>query len=110
MPDLHEYGSWSYLIKSGYAVIATDYAGLGNNYTGRPYSALAAHADDVFYSMAAARKILGSSLSAGWMSAGHSKGGGTVWSLAESPLLQKSSNIAGNYLRTVAIAPGVFQG
>ncbi|KAJ4986010.1 hypothetical protein SVAN01_08488 [Stagonosporopsis vannaccii] len=110
MPDLYEYGSWSYLIERGYAVIATDYAGLGNNFTGHPYSALSAHANDVFYSVAAARKVFGSSMSTDWMSAGHSEGGGAVWSLAESSLVKKSSNATGSYLGTVALAPGIFQG
>lgn len=110
MPDLYEYGSWSYLVERGYAVIATDYAGLGNNHTGHQYSALAAHANDIFYSVAAARKIFGASLTENWMSAGHSEGGGAVWSLAESSLLKENTNITGTYLGTVAIAPGVFQG
>ena len=110
MPDLYEYDSWSYLIERGYAVIATDYAGLGNNYTSHPYSALAAHANDVFYSVAAARKLFGSHLTAEWMSIGHSEGGGSVWALAESTLLANASSMAGKYLGTVAQAPAVFQG
>ncbi|KAF1925373.1 alpha/beta-hydrolase [Didymella exigua CBS 183.55] len=110
MPDLYEYDSWALLVERGYAVIATDYAGLGNNYTGHPYSALSAHANDVFYSVAASRKIWGASLTKDWMSVGHSEGGGAVWSLAESPLVRDGSNMAGNYLGTVAQAPGVFQG
>ena len=110
MPSLYEYGSWSYLIERGYAVVATDYAGLGNNYIGHPYSALSAHANDVFYSVAAARKLFGTHLTTEWMSVGHSQGGGTVWTLAESPLVQNDSSIAGRYLGTVAQAPGVFQG
>lgn len=110
MPDLYEYDSWSYLIDSGYAVIATDYAGLGNEYIAHPYSALASHANDIFYSVAAARKLFGSHLTTCWMSVGHSEGGGSVWALAESPLLNNGSSIAGTYLGTVAQAPAVFQG
>lgn len=110
MPDLYEYDSWSYLIERGYVVIATDYAGLGNNHTSHPYSALAAHANDVFYSVAAARKLFGSHLTAEWMSIGHSEGGGSVWALAESALLANASSMAGKYLGTVAQAPAVFQG
>ncbi|KAJ4382552.1 hypothetical protein N0V86_001774 [Didymella sp. IMI 355093] len=110
MPDLYEYDSWALLTERGYAVIATDYAGLGNNYIGHPYSALVSHANDVYYSVAASRKIWGASLSEEWMSVGHSEGGGTVWSLAESPLVRNGSGMAGRYLGTVAQAPGVFQG
>ncbi|KAL1793895.1 hypothetical protein ACET3X_007316 [Alternaria dauci] len=110
MPSLYEYGSWSYLIERGYAVVATDYAGLGNNYTGHPYVALSAHANDVFYSVVAARKLFSGSLTTEWMSVGHSQGGGTVWSLAESPLVQNSSDLAGKYIGTVAQAPGAFMG
>ncbi|KAF3001853.1 hypothetical protein E8E13_004454 [Curvularia kusanoi] len=110
MPDLYEYDSWGLLIERGYAVIATDYAGLGNNYTSHPYSALAAHANDVYYSVAAARKLFGGYLTHDWMSVGHSEGGGTVWALAESPLVNETSSIAGCYLGTVAQAPAVFQG
>jgi fermentation-respiration switch protein FrsA (DUF1100 family) len=109
MPDLYEYDSWALLTERGYAVIATDYAGLGNNYIGHPYSALVSHANDVYYSVAASRKIWGGSLSKDWMSVGHSEGGGTVWSLAESSLVADSTGIAGKYLGTVAQAPGVFQ-
>lgn len=110
MPDLYEYNSWSLLIERGYVVIATDYAGLGNNYTGHPYSALSAHANDVYYSVAASRKIWGIFMTTDWMSVGHSEGGGTVWSLAESPLVRNEPSMAGSYLGTVVQAPGVFQG
>jgi hypothetical protein len=54
MPSLYEYGSWSYLIERGFAVVATDYAGLGNDEIGHPYVSLSSHANDVFYSVAAA--------------------------------------------------------
>lgn len=98
--DRYDYGIWSYLIERGYAVIATDHASLCNSFTGHPYSAPSAHANDVFYSVhvAAARKIFWLKFIAERMSTVHSEAGGTVWSLAESPLLRKSPNIAGNYL------------
>ncbi|KAL1592799.1 hypothetical protein SLS60_011215 [Paraconiothyrium brasiliense] len=110
MTNLYEYGSWSFLIEGGYAVVATDYAGLGNGQVGHPYVALSAHANDVFYAVVAVRKIFGASLSNEWMSVGHSQGGGTVWSLAESPLLRQNNSRAGRYLGTVAQSPGVFMG
>ncbi|CAN9148270.1 unnamed protein product [Alternaria alternata] len=110
MPGLYAYGSWTHFIENGYAVVATDYAGLGNNYIDHRYVALAGHANDVFYSVAAVRKVFGASLTTEWISAGHSQGGGSVWSLAESPLVANTSSIAGKYLGTVAQAPGVLMG
>lgn len=111
MPDLYEYGSWSHLIRRGYAVIATDYAGLGTSSSGHAYSRLSTHANDVFYSVVAARKLFGGSLTSEWISVGHSQGGGTVWTLAEENLLHEDGpSTAGKYLGTVAQAPGVFQG
>jgi hypothetical protein len=58
MPSFYEYGSWAFLVSRGYAVIATDYAGLGNNYTAHQYQASPAQAHDLYYSVAAARKHL----------------------------------------------------
>ncbi|KAF4775297.1 hypothetical protein HER10_EVM0008950 [Colletotrichum scovillei] len=39
-PSLFDYQSWSPLLIAGYAVVATDYAGLGNNYTAHKYHKL----------------------------------------------------------------------
>ncbi|KAF7531122.1 hypothetical protein G7054_g9170 [Neopestalotiopsis clavispora] len=107
MPNLYEYDSWAYLINRGYAVVATDYAGLGNNYTAHQYFALSAQANDLYYSVVAARKLFGAQLSDEWMSVGHSQGGGAVWTLAESDLLREDPLNAGTYLGTVAQAPGL---
>lgn len=107
MPNLYEYESWVFLISRGYAVVATDYAGLGNNYTAHQYFALPAQANDLYYSVVAARALFGGRLSDEWMSIGHSQGGGAVWSLAESSLLSEDPLSAGTYLVTVAEAPGV---
>ncbi|KAH6867559.1 Alpha/Beta hydrolase protein [Thelonectria olida] len=107
MPNLDEYGSWSFMLQRGYAIIATDYAGLGNNYTAHHYQASPAHAHDLYYSVAAAQSLFGESLTAEWMSVGHSEGGGAVWALAESPLLRENHLCLGEYLGTVAQAPGV---
>ncbi|KAJ5865419.1 uncharacterized protein N7529_007335 [Penicillium soppii] len=107
MPSFYEYGSWAFLVSRGYAIIATDYAGLGNNYTAHQYQASPAQAHDLYYSVAAAQKLFGHALTAEWMSVGHSEGGGAAWALAESSLLQKNPLSLGKYLGTVAQAPGV---
>ncbi|OQE13309.1 hypothetical protein PENFLA_c050G05813 [Penicillium flavigenum] len=107
MPSLYEYGSWAFLISRGYAVVATDYAGLGNNYTAHQYQASPAQAHDLYYSIAAARKLFGHALTDEWMSVGHSQGGGAAWALAESSLLHEDPLSLGRYLGTVAQAPGV---
>lgn len=83
-PALFDYDSWQLLIERGYAVIATDYVGLGNNATLHKYCSFPAHANDLYYSMVAARRVFGHVLTDEWMSVGHSQGGGAVWSLAES--------------------------
>lgn len=67
MSSLYEYSNWSYLIERGYAVTATDYAGLSNNYASHPYITLPAHTNNVFYSVIAARKLFGASLTTKWM-------------------------------------------
>ncbi|OGM48462.1 hypothetical protein ABOM_003412 [Aspergillus bombycis] len=102
-PTLYDYTSWSILIEKGYAIIAPDYAGLGNNYTEHKYLSFPAHANDLYYSMVAARKAFPGLFTDGWMGVGHSQGGGSVWKLSESKLLQTGT--AGKYLGTVALAP-----
>ena len=54
--------------------------------------------------MLAARKAFPNTFTDDWASAGHSQGGGAVWKLAESALVK--SGTAGNYVGTVALAPG----
>lgn len=56
-PDLYDYGGLALLLERGYAIIATDYAGLGNNHTAHEYVASPAQANDVYYSVSAARKV-----------------------------------------------------
>ncbi|KUM57446.1 hypothetical protein ACN42_g9742 [Penicillium freii] len=107
MPSLYDYSTWALLVSRGYAVIATDYAGLGNNYTAHQYQASPAQAYDLYYSLAAARKLFGHVLTDEWISVGHSEGGGAAWALAESSLLHQDPLLLGKYLGTVAQAPGV---
>ncbi|KAJ4142083.1 hypothetical protein NW754_014874 [Fusarium falciforme] len=104
-PALFDYHTWAEIVGRGYAVVATDYAGLGNNHTEHKYCSFPAHANDLYYSVMAVRKAFGHLLSENWMSVGHSQGGGAVWKLAESRFVQNAVSEAGRYLGTVAICP-----
>lgn len=84
--------------------MATDYAGLGNNYTTHKYLSFPAHVHDIYYAVEAARSLFPTSFTKEWISFGHSQGGGAVWKLAESKHAHKHSN----YLGSVAIAPATF--
>lgn len=103
-PLLDDYLTWQQALQRGYAIVATDYAGLGNNFTSHKYLYLPAHANDIYYSVVAARKLFGKVLSDEWMSFGHSQGGGAVWKLAESQHVRNDKH----YLGTVAIAPSTL--
>lgn len=100
-PSMFDYDSWQPLVARGYAVVATDYAGLGSNHTTHKYCSFGAHAGDVYYAVVAARKLFGGALSREWVSVGHSQGGGAAWKLAESPLVRNDTA----YLGTVALSP-----
>lgn len=102
---LYDYDTWSILARNGYAIVGPDYAGLGNNYIKHEYCSFPAHANDLYYGMVAARKIFPNTFTDDWASVGHSQGGGAVWKLSESPLI-RSGAAAGNYVGTVAVAPG----
>lgn len=99
-PTLYDAPIAMFLAK-GYAVVGTDYAGLGNNYTSHKYLSASAQANDVYYSTLAARQAFGATLSNAWMSYGHSQGGGVSWKLAESAHVKTDKN----YLGTVAMSP-----
>lgn len=103
-PNLYDYNTWKAAVQRGYAVVATDYAGLGNNFTSHKYLTLPAQVHDVYYSVVAARKIFGEALTGEWVSFGHSQGGGTVWKLAESEYVRNDAR----YLGTVALAPATY--
>ncbi|OAQ65491.1 prolyl aminopeptidase (secreted protein) [Pochonia chlamydosporia 170] len=100
-PGLFDYDTWKPLLERGYAVVATDYAGLGNNYTSHKYLSFRAQASDLYYSVVAARQAFGGSLTKDWMSIGYSYGGGAAWKLAESQYVKNDEN----YLGTVAVGP-----
>lgn len=104
-PTLYDTSAWQPLVLSGYAVVATDYAGLGNNYTTRKWTSYPAQLNDVYYSVVAASQAFGGLLSKQWFSIGHSQGGGTVWRLAESEFVRAAES---GYLGTVALAPAAY--
>lgn len=94
------------LALQGYVVVATDYAGLGVAKTalGEPivheYLALPSHANDVFYSVQAARAAF-PELGQQFVVMGHSQGGGSAWAAAQR---QAKEPVEG-YLGAVAISP-----
>ena len=94
------------LALQGYAVVATDYAGLGvsKDATGNAiiheYLTASAQANDVYFSVTAARTAF-STLSQRFVMMGHSEGGGAAWSFAEKLAKEPLSG----YLGTVALSP-----
>ncbi|KXJ90437.1 secretory lipase [Microdochium bolleyi] len=96
---------------NGYAVIATDYSGMGA--TGSPaafrYEAGLIHAADVAYSLVAARKIIGHLLTDEWAVLGHSEGGMTAWRTNERLAMPGQEELlkAGKFLGAVSAAPAL---
>src|SRR5579863_2177963 len=94
MKDI-EYGSEGLMpmVAAGFAVIATDYAGLG---TPGPhqYDNKIAQANDVVYSVPAARAAV-PSLGRRWVAIGHSQGGVAVWGVAELEAKHEDPNYMG---------------
>ncbi len=86
------------MLRAGFAVVATDYAGLG---TAGPHQWVdkKAQAYDVLYSVPAARKAV-PSLGRRWVADGHSQGGLTAWGVAE---LESSVNDP-SYLGSVSVS------
>lgn len=89
------------MVRAGYAVVATDYSGLGTEGAHR-YMDRYAQAYDVIFSIPAARAAV-SELGQGWVADGHSTGGRAVWGVAEI----ESKRHDPGYLGSVAVAPGV---
>jgi pimeloyl-ACP methyl ester carboxylesterase len=69
------------MLKAGFAVVATDYHGLGTEGPHR-YMDKTAQAQDVIYSIPAARAAV-PSLARDWVVVGHSQGGAAAWGVAE---------------------------
>lgn len=90
------------LANAGYAVVITDYVGLGSDNFFN-YLAYKLHANDVVYSVVAAQSVF-PELSKQWVSFGHSEGGGVAWAIAER---QAVKPVPG-FLGTIAAAPPPF--
>ncbi|KAH8688952.1 hypothetical protein BGW36DRAFT_309270 [Talaromyces proteolyticus] len=99
----YDYFTWEILSYPGYGVVATDYAGLGNNYTTHKYGNPVLNGNDVYYSVVAAREAFSGTFTNQWAAIGHSQGAGAVWGLSENPLV--ASNASGKYLGGVAVGP-----
>jgi hypothetical protein len=86
-PSNHKnlYYEWSApfsFAQRGYAVIATDFAGMGSvTPKGFQYCVQWTHAADIAFSVAAARQRLGDVLTDEWVSLGQSEGGAAAWRL-----------------------------
>ncbi|KAH7010660.1 secretory lipase [Microdochium trichocladiopsis] len=99
-----------FFANSGYAVIATDYAGLGTQVPGGfRYEGGFLHAADVAYSVIAARKVIGHLLTDEWAVVGHSEGGLTAWRTNERLAMPNQDELlkAGTFLGAVSVAPAL---
>ncbi|KAF9885034.1 hypothetical protein FE257_000765 [Aspergillus nanangensis] len=104
--NLYNYETWPILTVAGYAVVATDYAGLGNNFTTHKYVNPQLNSEDVYFSVVAARKAFPGRFKPQWAAVGHSQGGGAVWALTENPRVAASpNNPSGQFLGAVGLAP-----
>ena len=86
------------MVAAGFAVVATDYHGLGTEGP-HQYVNKSAQARDVVYSIPAAHAAV-PNLSAKWVADGHSQGGLAAWGVAEAEHDLKDPN----YLGAVSIA------
>lgn len=86
-------------------MVATDYAGLGNNYTTHKYGNPVINSEDVYFAVVAARKAFPNVFTTKWASLGHSQGAGAIWGLEENPRV--ASDQSGEYVGGVAVGPSV---
>jgi pimeloyl-ACP methyl ester carboxylesterase len=90
------------MVRAGFAVVATDYNGLGTEGP-HEYLSKTAQARDVIYAIpaaAAAEPTLGKR----WVVVGHSQGGMAAWGVAEIEQLKKDPT----YLGAVVVAPATI--
>jgi len=99
MKDVY-YGSEGLMpmVAAGFAVVATDYHGLGTEGP-HEYVNKVAQTHDVIYSIPAARAAV-PTLGSKWVVDGHSQGGLAAWGVAESQYQMKDPN----YLGAVSVA------
>jgi pimeloyl-ACP methyl ester carboxylesterase len=86
---------------AGFAVVATDYVGLGIPHIDSPYFVLPSQANDVFHAVAAAQQHWSSQLSKEFVLMGQSQGGGTTWAGAQ----RQAKRPVPGYLGTVSASP-----
>ncbi|KAH6889356.1 putative secretory lipase [Thelonectria olida] len=106
--DLYsQFGAPIQLAQAGYAVVASDYAGLGvakdangNNIT-HQFIASPSTGFDLLYAAQAARAAFPTKVTKEFVVFGHSQGGGAAWAAAQNQIKAKVPG----YLGTVAAAP-----
>ena len=86
---------------AGYAIVATDYVGLGIPNIDSPYFIFPSQASDVFMAVVAAQSHWSSQLSKQFVLMGQSQGGGTTWAAAQ----RQAERPVEGYLGAVAASP-----
>lgn len=101
------------LAKSGYAVFAPDFAGLGistswdGTHIPHQYNMAPAQAADTLYGVRAALEAFSDKLSAEFVVIGHSQGGGTAWGVAEALAVPDHpfTDLIAGFKGSVAVSP-----
>jgi len=91
------------MLRAGFAVVATDYHGLGTPGL-HQYVSKIAQLHDVIYSVPAARSAV-PSLGRRWVADGHSQGGMAAWGVAEAEFTLKDAD----YLGAISVAGAARQ-
>jgi hypothetical protein len=86
---------------AGYAVVATDYVGLGIPGIDSPYFVFPTQSNDVFHAVAAAQSHWSGQLSKQFVLMGQSQGGGTTWAGAQ----RQAERPVEGYLGSLAASP-----
>lgn len=99
--NFYDYYTWTPLVLAGFAVVATDYHGLGNNHTRHPFITPTVNSNDVYYAAKAAQAAFPTLLTSRWGVAGHSEGGGAAYAITENELIRNDKDFVG----AAALAP-----
>lgn len=103
------------LAQAGYAVVATDYAGLGvqkswdGSYVPHQYINRLANGFDSLYALRAARRAFPDKITDEYVNIGHSQGGSAAWGVSEilaENSKEKFKDLEKDYLGSVLFAPG----